>query len=382
MSTPTGTGKSPAARGPWWSGAWLEWLEQRLNMTELFSFLTHFGLIYTPIDTRRPLRDVLRDIGRQPMVSYARWPHVLGLLTAILFALEAVSGILLAFYYQPTAAAAYGSTRLIVRDVALGWLVHHVHAWGSYLLCAVVCVRVARLFWDGLYRAPREVLWFAAVALGWLVIQMDFTGTLLPWDVQSYWSAVRGLEAVWSIPLLGPVLSALVGGRTMSEDVLIRFYVLHIIVLPALYLGFVWVTFATMRKVGLSRAGELPPPTTTFRKHVGNMLIITLLLFAVLVTLATLLPFRFHGAADPYLTPKGVRPPWYLLAFHTLFQVPVPTWIPGLLVLVATLAFPFLPAIVNRLGARVDEKRLRMAGLAVLGLWIALSVAGLFVERS
>src|SRR5512138_3652026 len=174
MSATGNPERAPAARRGWRSGAWLEWLEQRLNLTDLFSFLTHFGLIYTPIDTRKPLREVLREIGSKPMVSYARWPHILGLLTAILFGLEAVSGVLLTFYYQPTAAAAYGSTRLIVRDVPLGWLVHHVHAWGAYLLVAVVFLRLMRLFWDGLYRAPREVLWFAAVALGWTVIQLDF----------------------------------------------------------------------------------------------------------------------------------------------------------------------------------------------------------------
>lgn len=381
MSDARGTGGS--ARGRFWRDAgWLEWLEQRLNLTELFSFLTHFGLLYTPVDTRRPLREVLRDIATRPMVSYARWPHVLGLLTAILFGLQLSSGILLAFYYQPTADAAYGSTRLIVRDVPLGWLVHHVHAWGSYLLVAVVLLRVMRLFWDGLYRAPREVLWFSAVALAWLAIQLDFTGKLLPWDVHSYWSAVRGLEVVWALPVVGPVLSFLVGGRVMSEDVLNRFYVLHIIVLPALYLGFVWVTFATMRHVGLSRASGAPEPLTTFRRHVADMLILTLLLFAGLVTLATLLPFRFHGAADPYVTPRGVHPPWYMLSVYALFQAPVPKWLTGLAVLAVAFAIPLLPAIVAALRDRADERRLRMAGLVILVLWLALSVTGYFVERS
>src|SRR5689334_4203357 len=94
-------GRDPQPPAPARRGA-LDWLEQRFNLSELFSFLTHFGLIYTPIDTQRPLRDVLKQIAETPIVSYVRWPHVLGLLTALGFALEAVSGILLAFYYQPT----------------------------------------------------------------------------------------------------------------------------------------------------------------------------------------------------------------------------------------------------------------------------------------
>jgi len=379
--SPTAPPPPPApARRPIWH-AWVEWTEQRLNLGELFSFVTHFGLVYTPVDTSRPLLDVLDEIGRRPMPAYTRWPHILGLLTALLFGLEAVSGVLLAFYYQPTAAAAYESTRSIVRDVPMGWLVHHVHAWGAYLLCAVVLVRLARLFWDGLYTAPRELLWFSAVALAWIVLQLDFTGHLLPWDVQSYWAAVRGLEVVWGLPVVGPILAFLVGGRTMSEDVLDRFYVLHIIVLPLLYLGFVYLTFATMRRVGLSQAGSAPPVQTTYRRHAMDLVILSLLLFAGLVTLATLLPMRFHGAADPYATPRGTRPPWYMLAPYALYQVPVPHWIPGLFLILVALALPFLPVLRSLAGSRLDERRIRRAGLAVFALWLALSFVGAFVDR-
>jgi ubiquinol-cytochrome c reductase cytochrome b subunit len=382
MSAPPNTGGRPAVRlgERMWGG--LAWLEKRLNVTELFSFLTHFGVLYTPVDTQRPLREVLREIGRTPIVSYARWPHILGLLTGILFALQAISGTLLAFYYQPTALTAYASTRSIVRDVPLGWLVHQVHGWGSYLLMAVVLVRILRMFWDGLHRAPREVLWFSATALGYLVIQLDFTGRLLPWDVQSYWAAIRGLEVISSVPLIGPLLAFVVGGRTLSQDSLIRFYVLHSLVLPALYVGMVWVTFATMRRVGLSRGDEATQRTTTFRKHVSDLLIIMLLLFAGLVTLATLVPFHFHGAADPYVTPKGIHPPWYMLALYASYQVPLPKWIPGLFALALSFAIPFLPVVLKLTGDRLDEKRLRLAGLVAFGLWTALTVVGAVLDRS
>ncbi len=359
----------------------VDWVDDRVNLSELFSFLTHFGLIYTPVDTKRPLRDVIHQVRTTPLESYVRWPHILGLLTAVLFGLEAVSGILLAFYYQPTSMSAYDSTRTIVRDVMLGWLVHHVHMWGSYLLCAVVVLRMLRLFWDGLYQAPRELLWFSSVALAWIVLQLDFTGLLLPWDVQSYWSAQRGLEIVWSLPVVGSILSALVGGRTMSEDVLLRFYVLHIIVLPLMYLAFVYFTFATMRRVGLSRVVGAVPKLTTFRRHVSDLVVITLLLFAGLVTLATLMPYQFHGAADPYQTPKGTLPPWYMLAPYALYAVPIPKWIFGLGLLAVAFALPLLPAIVKAAGTRLDEKKVRMAGVGVFVLWIVLSVLGMLVDR-
>lgn len=361
---------------------WVGWLERRMNLTEVFSFLTHFGLVYWPVDTSRPVRDVVRELATVPVPTHARGPRVLGLLTTILFALEALTGVLLAYYFRPTPEAAFESTRTIVRDLPAGWFIHQVHAWGAYLLVGIVMLRLLRLFWDGIYRAPREVLWWSAVALMWLVVQLDFTGRLLTWDTRAYWSTVRGLEVVWAVPVVGPILAFLLGGHVVNEDVLIRFYVLHLLVLPACYLAFVYLTFATLRRVGLSPTPTVAPgATTTFRRHVYSLLILTVLIFATLVTLATLLPFRFVGAADPYATPVGVRPPWYMLAPYALIQlVPAPTWVSGGLLLVAAIAVLLLPLWSRDRGA-LEPGRLRAAGVAALVLWTALSVVGFLLDR-
>ncbi len=362
----------------------VEWLEQRLNLTELFSILTNFGIVYTPVDTRRPLREAMSELATTPIVSYARWPQVLGLLTALLFALEAVTGILLAFYYHPTSDGAYASTAGIVRDVPLGWFVHQMHNWGAHLLIAVVVLRVLRLFWDRLYQAPREVLWLAAVLLMWVVLQLDFTGRLLPYDVKSYWSAMRGLEIVCSQPVVGPFISFVLGGHVITENVLLRCYVLHVVVLPLIYLVGIYLTFATMRRIGFSVSAEGGDVTqrTTWRKHTLDFVIILLLLFAGLVTLATLLPFRFHGPADPYSTPAGTRPPWYLLSAYVLVQyIPGPAWIAGTLLLLGGLALPILPLWAAANPGRIGEARLRQTGVALFALWAVMTVLGEFVGR-
>ena len=371
------TGAAPAPKNDW-----VGWLERRMNLTEVFSFLTHFGLVYWPVDTSRPVRDVVRELATVPVPTHARGPRVLGLLTTILFGVEALTGVLLAYYFRPTPEAAFESTRTIVRDLPSGWFIHQVHAWGAYLLVGIVLLRLVRLFWDGIYRAPREVLWWSAVALMWLVVQLDFTGRLLTWDTRAYWSTVRGLEVVWAVPVVGPILAFLLGGRVVNEDVLIRFYVLHLLVLPALYLAFVYLTFATLRRVGLSPTPHVSPgATTTFRRHVYSLLILTVLIFATLVTLATLLPFRFVGAADPYATPVGVRPPWYMLAPYALIQLaPVPTWVSGGLLLVAAIAVLLLPLWARERGA-LEPRRLRVIGVVAIVLWTALSVAGFLLDR-
>jgi quinol-cytochrome oxidoreductase complex cytochrome b subunit len=358
----------------------LGWLEHRLNLTELFSLITHFGLVYTPVDASRSLAEATGRLATEPVESLARWPRVLVLLTALVFGLEVVSGVLLAFYYQPTPEAAYESTRAIVRDVPFGWFLHQLHAWGAWVLVGVVALRLLRLFWDGLWQAPREILWLTAVALAWLGLQMDFTGQLLAWDSHSYWTAVRGMEVVFALPVVGPVLAFLLGGHAVSDSVLIRFYVLHIIVLPLWYALAVYLTFATLRRVGLAPARGAAP-TTRYRDHFYTLTLMLLLGFGALVTLAVGVPFPFHPQADPYATPPGARPPWYMLAPYAVQQgLGLPAWVGGLVLVAISFAVPLLPFLAR--DTRPEGlRRVRFGGLGLFVLWVALGVYGALLER-
>jgi quinol-cytochrome oxidoreductase complex cytochrome b subunit len=168
----------------------------------------------------------------------------------------------------------------------------------------------------------------------------------------------------------------------VNEDVLIRFYVLHVMVLPAFYAGFLYLTFATLRRVGLSRTESGGDEQTIhYREHLYSMTMLTVGLFAALVTLATLLPFRFHGAADPYATPGGVSPPWYMLAPYVLLQrLPLP-WLSGLVLLAAAIAVLLMPMWLRGGETREHRLRIRLAGAGVLLAWLALSVLGALLER-
>ena len=375
---------STASPGPGPRRDWVGWLEQRVNLSEMLSFITHFGFVYTPIDTSRPVREVIGEIASEEVPPFVRGPRVLGLLVAILFGLEALTGVLLACWYRPTPEAAFPSTLMIARDLPAGWFIHQMHAWGAYLLIAIVTIRLLRLFWDGLYRAPREVLWFSAVATTWILVQADFTGRLLPWDSHSYWSVVRGLEVVEAQPIVGPILTYLVGGRVVNEDVLIRFFVLHILVMPALFLFFLYLTFATLRRVGLARVGGAAPlaAATTYRDHLFSMLILAVLAFGVLVTLAVLAPLPFQMQADPYSTPAGMRPPWYLLGPYAMLErVPGPRWLPGSVLSITSLVVLLSPWWLKTGDTPASLRRVRLWGVIAIAAWIALSVMGAFLDR-
>ncbi|MFQ5792467.1 MAG: cytochrome b N-terminal domain-containing protein, partial [Acidobacteriota bacterium] len=143
----------------------LDWLESRVNLTEVFALLTSLGIFYVDVDTRRPLRAALHEALAKPMASYVRWPRVLGPLAALLFLFQGVTGALLAFYYRASPSEAHESLRIILRDVNFGWLVHQVHRWGGQLLIAILLLRMVRFFFEGVYKKPRELLWISGALL-------------------------------------------------------------------------------------------------------------------------------------------------------------------------------------------------------------------------
>ena len=363
----------------------LAWLEARFNLTEMFSLLTSFGLFPSEIDTRRPLAGALDEALGRPLPSYARWPRVLGLLSFILFLFVGLTGILLAFYYQPTASEAFASVTTIVRDVNFGWFVHQTHRWGALVLLGMLLVRLWRFFIQGLYRTPREAIWIVALLTFLAAAHADLTGRLLVWDARGYWTTVRATEFLFLLPGIGPLFAFLVGGTDIDSLVLTRFYVLHVLLLPALLLALFYLHFSSVRRVGLSPAGETGSAGRgTYRVYLLNLLILTVLIFGALITLATLLPERFDVPADPLSTLPGARPPWYLLAGHGLvesFPAIVPRPLRGAVVETVLLACLLLPFLDRSRGTRLKDRRVVLAlGLVVLVLWAAFTVIGYRLE--
>jgi ubiquinol-cytochrome c reductase cytochrome b subunit len=350
----------------------------------MFSLLTSFGLFPAEVDTRKPLRAALAEAMSQPMRSYARWPRVLGILSILLFGFVAVTGLMLTFYYQPTPRDAHESVTLLVRDVSFGAFVHDCHGWGATALLVVLVLRVGRFFLQGMYKAPREALWVIAVLSCVVAALGSFTGRLLPFDARGYWITIRGLEVLGTLPVLGSLVRFFAGGESIDSLVLLRFYVLHVLILPALLLFLFYLHFSTVRRVGLSVTTTEAPVARTFRVHVYGLLILNVFILGGLVTLATLVPTTFHQAADPFSTPAGIRPPWYLLAPHAILEwLPgiLPRWSHGLLLelgLVAVIALPFIDRSPGR-GLRGRPLAVAL-GCGALAAWVALSWAGFRME--
>lgn len=363
----------------------IAWLEQRFNLTEMFSFLANFGLFPTELDTRKPVAEAVREALSQPLHSYARWPRVLGILSFLLFLFLGLTGLMLAFYYQPSPGMAYESVTILVRDVSFGWFVHQIHGWAANALLLILLVRAWRFYFQGMYKTPREAFWMVAVLTFLVAINADMTGRLLSWTASGYWSTVRSLEIFYSLPGLGALFAFLIGGHTIDAIVLVRFYFLHVVILPLLLLGLFFLNFSAVRRVGLSAQPEQQRTGTgALRVYLYSLLILVLLIFGTLVTLATVIPAPFDQMADPFVTPKGARPPWYLLASHAFYDflpAGIAGWLRGMLLealLAGTLLLPFLdrsPGVLPR-----DRRVAIAAGLVVLVAWLLFTWHGYQIE--
>lgn len=363
-------------RGP------VAWLGRRLKLTEMVSLLTSYGLFYAELDTRKPLPEALEEAAERPLPSYSRWPRILGLLALVLLALEIVTGSLLTLYYLPTPEAAHASVGTVVREVDFGWLVHQLHFWGAQALVALLLVRVARFFAQRVYDPPHELVWVFAVLLLMVILASDLSGRLLPFTEAAYWSTVRALETVAAIPIVGGFTLALFGGEAaVSELTLIRFYVLHVSLLPLVALFFVYMHFSTVRRVGLSELPaerELSGPGLP-RNHLANVAMLLAITFGVLVTLAVVLPKPMGAAADPFATATGIGPPWYLLGAFGLLEwsaAVVPRWVGGTFLLAALAFFVGLPFLDRTERGSRRRRLVLIGGLLLLASWVALSIYG------
>jgi len=334
------------------------------------------------LDSSKPLRQALSEALDEPTPSYSRWPRVLGLIVVLLIALAILTGGLLALYYLPTPETTNASLGTILRDVAFGQLIHQIHFWGAQMLIAVLILRIVRFFWQTVYRPPRELLWVFAWLLLLVCFHSDLTGRLLPWTANGYWSTVRAIEIAQTVPIYGSILVFLIGGAetVISDLTLIRFYILHIAILPGLAVPLIYMHFSSVRRTGLAAVDDEAtlPARLAFRVNFVNMAILLTVAFAVLLSLAVLAATPFEAAADPFSTVPGVGPPWYLLAPFALLELSsgiVPRWVAGSILFVITLAILTLP-----FWYRSQTKRSRRLGLILGGLfvlaWVALSWYG------
>jgi quinol-cytochrome oxidoreductase complex cytochrome b subunit len=193
----------------------------------------------------------------------------LGLISFFLFLILVVTGVLLMFYYVPATTQAYDRMLDLRGSVAFGIFLRNMHRWSAHGMVAVVFLHLCRVFFTGAYKRPREFNWVLGVLMLLVTLFLSFTGYLLPWDQLAFWAITVGTSIAGYAPLVGQQIKfLLLGDITVGQEALLRFYVLHVAVLPSTLVLLIGVHFWRIRKDGgLSRPEETGAAALTIRSE-------------------------------------------------------------------------------------------------------------------
>jgi quinol-cytochrome oxidoreductase complex cytochrome b subunit len=291
----------------------------------------------------------------------------LGTISFVLFAILTLTGVVLMFLYVPSVERAYASVKDLEYVVSFGWLLRGSHRIAAHLMVAFVFLHMVRVFLTGAYKngsavgANRPLNWIIGLVLLVVTLLLSFTGYLLPWDQLAFWAITVGTNIASAAPLVGEwIRFMLLGGNTIDQGALIRFYVLHVFFLPAVVLFlFSWHMWRVRKDGGLAavdneslgqNAEEVMPPkaktysllgiTNGTTVHVRTTMVdeeknsvpsaphltrriwlVTAATFVATIILSIVFRAPLETAANPAVTPNPAKAPWYFLWLQEIVTI-------------------------------------------------------------
>jgi quinol-cytochrome oxidoreductase complex cytochrome b subunit len=205
------------------------------------------------VDERTALSGVTRWILFRKVPKGINWFYTLGSASLFAFLSQAVTGVFLAMYYDPSVTHAYESTRHITNEVFLGEFVRGMHKWGSSVMVILLFLHMARVFYFGAYKYPRELTWVIGVVLLILTFVMSLTGYLLPFDQRSLWATIVAANITGTGPVVGPFLADFLrGGSEFGATTLSRFYAIHMLLLPGAIVALIGAHLYLVTRLGIT----------------------------------------------------------------------------------------------------------------------------------
>jgi quinol-cytochrome oxidoreductase complex cytochrome b subunit len=354
-----------------------------------------------------------------------RYSWRLGYIATVLFTILVVTGVYLMFFYTPSVTSAYGDMQQLRTGVGFGQLVRNVHRWSAHLMVLVVVLHLVRVFFAGAYKRPRQFNWVLGMMLFVITLGFSFTGYLLPWDQLSYWAVTVGTNLVNYIPVVGNMVrDLLIGGEQIGQATLIRFYALHVAVLPVSLAMILMVHIWRVRKDGFAvtrggvgafaeEATELPtepvvlPPVAadddkrvrllgvvdresvtaeerltddtvfTWPHMLVRHVVVGLGTVAVVLALGIAFAAPLRGVANPNETPEPAKAPWYFVGLQELLSRFDPL-VAGILVPTGVItALLFLPYIDRNPATEARNRKVAIVIFAaILTIAVVLTVIG------
>jgi len=293
-----------------------DWVDERLGITELAAFARHKTV---------------------PAHAQSFW-YYWGGISLFLFLVQCFTGVLLLVYYRP-GAEAFESVRQITFVMNFGWLIRSAHSWSANLMMFAILVHMFSVYFMKAYRKPREFGWLSGMALLGFASVFGFSGYLLPMDELSYFATKVGLQIPVAIPFVGTAIANMLrGGPDVTEFTVQRFFALHVVVLPALFIPLLAFHLFLVQKHGnaLPPSEELKEPEDrktvpfmpTFLRKDLAMWIISL---NVLALMASVFPWALGKQYDALApAPTGIHPELYFMSpFEMLKLLGMVKWLQG-----------------------------------------------------
>ena len=266
----------------------------------------------------------------------------LGVILGFLFGVLILTGVVLMMNYTPSVERAYNSVKDIVFVVPGGRYIRNVHRWAAHGMVLLSFLHLMRVFLTGAYLAGRRLNWIIGVSMLVVVLFMNFSGYLLPWDQLAYWAVTIGSNIAASFRELTDILGIthvldigrfvkklLIGDDMVGQAALSRFFMLHVIFLPVTLMVLTAFHFWRIRKDGgISRPAGLTLRAKDNSPGEGKYfswpvvmwaeLAILLLTVAVLLLMAFLFDAPLRERANPDFPENPAKSPWYFLGIQEL----------------------------------------------------------------
>jgi len=295
------------------------------------------GSVYDWVDDRLGLDELIHFASKKtvPLHRHSAW-YYWGGLSLFFFLVQAFTGVLLLVYYRP-GPDAFESVRQLTFEINFGWLIRSAHSWAANLMVASIFIHMFSVYFMKAYQKPREFGWWSGIGLLMISMLFGFSGYLLPMNELAYFATKVGLAIPESMPVVGHTIATLArGGIEVNEFTVQRFFALHVVVLPALFLPLLGFHLWLVQKHGnaVPPSEELKPPAERksipfFPNFMAKDLAMWLIALNILALLASLFPWELGQQADSLKpAPNGIHPEWYFMSQFQVLKV-VGDWLPG-----------------------------------------------------
>jgi len=268
----------------------------------------------------------------RPAPQYSINPfYWLGALATVAFVIQGVTGGIMLLYYVPSPTQAYATTQYIFQNVSYGTFLETIHLYTAYAMIMLAFMHMMRGYFVSVHKKPRELMWVVGMVMGFVTLGFGFTGYLLPWTIVSKSATDVGIGMIGALPQpFASSLTFLIVGSGTDAGELLRFYDLHVFILPAVLLVLLVVKMYMLESHGVSEpttgVESLPPKKRRLIPIFPDVSIylveLAALFGAAVILISVIFPLTLPQEYSAALAGQSVaQPDWYFLWIYQILKI-------------------------------------------------------------